>query len=276
MAGKRITLQIKGNPTEGGDVKLTTFIDKLEAFKNALLHTERLISGSEKPTVSFRIVDASHKSPLTVTFEAFPIKPRNPLKKFNDLSQSTVENFFGNLHAIKSKGELRGKMDKPALDSYLKLGDKFGQEVFGLTIRNGGKKNKDIDIDNELITDIVELLGKEEIVFGSIMGRAEAFNAHDNSIFWVYPSAGPTRIVCRFSQNMQQKAKSALLKYVRVTGRMKYKPADKFPYEVEVGDIEELPDVKDLPTLMSLRGAIVEGTKEKSEDTIRQIRNANW
>jgi hypothetical protein len=274
MAGKKITLQIQGNPTEGGDVKLTAFLDKLEAFKNALLHTERLISGNEKQTVAYRIVHASHNSPIALTFEASAVKPKNPLKKYNDLSESTVQTFLGNLMAIKKKTLLPGRMDKLALNSYLKLGDKFGEDVFGIEIKNG--ESESVGVDNEFVQNIVDYLGKEEIVFGSMTGKAEAFNVHDNSIFYIYPTIGPTRVVCRFPKSMDLKAKNALLKYVRVTGNMKFKPTDTFPYEIEVTHIEELPDSESLPTLMSLRGIITEVEKEKSEVTIRRGRDANW
>ncbi|MCI0708455.1 MAG: hypothetical protein L0Y80_13335 [Ignavibacteriae bacterium] len=273
MSEKRITLRISGNPAEGGNVTIIAFIEKLEALKNALLHTERLISGSEKAAVKYKIIGASLKSPLTVTFEAIAVKPKNPLRKYRDLSEPTVHTFFTNLRAIRKKRIPRGGIDKPALNSYLKLGEKLGEEVFGIDIQNG-KKQERITIDNEFVKNVVDLLGKEEIVFGSMSGRAEAFNVHDNSIFYIYPLAGTTRVVCKFPLTMQEEAKAALLKYVRVTGIMKYRPANTFPYEIDVTKIEELPNPEKLPTLGSLRGIISGGGKEKSEETIRRIRNA--
>jgi len=225
-----------------------------------------------KPTVFYRIVDASHKSPVTIVLEANPSKPKNPLKKFTDLSDATVNRFFKNLKSIKSKKIKRGDIDLPALRSYLELGDKLGEEVFGVGIKNG---DIELAVDREFVQTVIDVLGKEEEVYGSVEGKAEGFNAHENSIFYLYPTVGQNRVVCAFPKNLQLAAKSALLKYVRVFGKLKYKPTDKFPYEVEVSKIDELPEVDTLPTLMSLRGRIA-GEGKKSEELIREQRDANW
>lgn len=60
---QRITITIKGSETDSGDVRLSEFLEQLDAIKEALRQTERVVSGNQEQRIYYRIVGLSHSSP---------------------------------------------------------------------------------------------------------------------------------------------------------------------------------------------------------------------
>ncbi len=69
MARKRITIRLVASDKEGGAIRLSDFINQLEAFLKALKETEHSLSGQDTSFVNYRVVDLSHASPYTVVIE---------------------------------------------------------------------------------------------------------------------------------------------------------------------------------------------------------------
>ena len=116
----------------------------------------------------------------------------------------------------------------------------------------------------------------EETAWGGIDGRLEAINVHDQAnVFYIYPVIGPTRIKCHFPSDLREIAVGSVDREIRVSGTLKYKARAPHPHEIEVENLEPLPQDDDLPTLASLRGISPNATNGvPSEIFVRQLRDA--
>lgn len=115
----------------------------------------------------------------------------------------------------------------------------------------------------------------EESFEGSVKGRLEAINLHDDkNTFRIYPVAGPSRVTCHFPEDLRDQAVAAVDRNVIVYGELKYKANAPFPDEIEVEKIEILPPDEDLPALMELRGVAKGAIGDRSVlEYLRQVRN---
>ena len=70
----------------------------------------------------------------------------------------------------------------------------------------------------------------------------ELINVHKNANrFHIFPVVGPEKVVCHFSNSLMSQAVSAVGRSVRVLGKTRKKPIDRFPHAIEVESIEVLP-----------------------------------
>ena len=68
--GRYIKFQLTGSNRDEQHVRLSDFIGQFYALKAAFANIERIISGNERSTVYFRVINLSHSSPATVELEA--------------------------------------------------------------------------------------------------------------------------------------------------------------------------------------------------------------
>ena len=279
MAGNRITIQFEGDPAEGGHVRLSIFIKKLEALKKALNKTERLITQSDEITVTYRIVNASHSSPLTCTLEAVP-RPETSrtigrrLKPSKDYSTANVARLLRTLTAIKKRKDVFEMTDTGTLEAYQELTDDEGGLANNIKIINGSTH---VDVDTEFSKNLAEYLGSEEVVYGSVTGRIEYVNVHDERKFFIYPTDGSHRISGEFKKELREQVYDSIEKYVRIYGLVHYKYNETTPYKVKVEGIEPLKTEEEMPPVNSLKGTVrKDAFSTPSEDIIKEERNANW
>ncbi len=267
MAGKTIPIQLEGDPADDGHVRLTDFIQQLEAVANALKHTERLISHSEERSLNYRIVDLSHSSPATVVIEAIPQKPDA------DVSDRTVKRFLTTMRMIEKKGRVPHDIDLDALQAYRQLGSVLDKHVSELSFKNGKRQ---ISIDKEFKHKVDHIIGPDELVEGSICGTLEWLNIHNTNRFNIYPTVGPAKVVCDFPHRIREKVKLGIDRYVRVFGKLRYKKRDDFPYGMIVDDLDTLPPENELPTLDDLRGIAPDATgNQTAEEFVESLRYGN-
>jgi len=261
-----------GDPRIGGDPDINDFIEKMKALKTALAHTERLITKTEKTVVHFKLSEATHDSPWTFVLLAYLVTIFQPNKFINnDLCDVLIKRFNNSVKAINKGTISKDELDLPAWDAYMKMGESNNERNTGFEVLDG---TNIYSVDRTYVQKIKNILGKEEVVYGSIVGKVEGYNSHnDNNTFFLYPIVGLSRVTCYFPDKLKYEAKESLLKNVRVHGKLKYKPGDNFPSEVIVDNIEFI-DENPESTLMSLRGIVKTTGKLKSEEIIRRGRHA--
>lgn len=268
MANKRITFRLIGSKGDGGHVRLSDFIDQLEAFSEALRQTERLLSGQDRHFVYYRIVALSYQSPATVTIEGVSAKeaPVRPAE--------VMRTFMTDVRALSHK-KPPAKLDLAMLEAYRDLAGPLEKHIQHVEIVEA--KNKVIPIDQAFTDNVNEVIGPDSFSFGSISGHLERVNLHNVRRFEIYPTVGPKRVKCDFRPDLKLKVKKALDSYVTVSGRLRYKQWDKYPHAVDARDIDIHEDEGRLASLHDLRGVAPKATGTMSaEDFVRSIRNANW
>jgi hypothetical protein len=262
----RVTVTIQGSPQDNGRVRLSDFIKQLEAVKSSLKQTERLITDSTDPALYYQIVELTYSSPAKVVIEPVSISPETV-----GLGDRTVKQYASNLRQV-ARGRRPARADLPALQSYQNLTSMLRQHVGKVTIKDGGKP---IHIDNKFTSKIAKIIGPDELAEGSMYGTLEWLNIHRNiNRFHVYPTVGPDKIDCEFPSEIKPQVIAAIDKYVQVFGQLRYKHLEKFPYAINVSQIEVLPPENELPTLYDLRGIAPEATGDLSAaDFIRTLRD---
>lgn len=260
-------MQLRGAASDGEHVRLGEFLSQLRALQVALVSTERIISRDEKPCTYYKVVDLSHSSPATVVLEA------TPYKRAANLSEEVVKKFFIGLKQIHETGLVSDEYDRSTLETYKGLTETLRRNVTEIRLSTA---NYQIAITSEFAARIEHLLGSEVMREGSIDGMLEAIYLHNKANkFYIFPSAGPSKVVCHFPDEKMQDAIGAINRYVCVTGRMKFKERGFFPHEVEVAEMKVHPHESELPTLGSLQGLAPDATGQMDSVTfVRSVRNA--
>ncbi|MGL4231661.1 MAG: hypothetical protein ACRCWJ_09875 [Casimicrobium sp.] len=261
-----LTLHMEGIPPNGGDMLLPAFINKLDEFRSALSETDKFLSGGDA-TVQFLVKDLSHSSPSAVTigWEGAGITAAHQEKIFP---------YFGRLVDGLTNGTVR-EVDEaayPLLDKLLALAAGLGKEMARMWLSRQGA---DIAaFTPETVKALEDLLGTPYQSYGSAKGRVEAYNSHSKEkFFYLYPIIGQ-RIKCVFDESRRTKASGSVDKSVTVTGLVKYRRGSFVPFEIAVGDIEEIPADSELPSLSSFEGIAPNATGDiDSVEFVRKQRD---
>lgn len=269
MANKRITIRLVGSDKDGGDVRLSEFIEKLEEFSDALRQTERALSGLSSNFIYYKVVNLTHTSPATVTLEAVA-RPSAPVSP-----RIVTNNFIAGIRSIRNKRAAPSVADLPMLQSYKALVIAPNRQIQRVEIVETAKKI--IPIDSVFARQVDEIIGPDVYSFGEISGRLESVNLHNTLKCVIFPSVGPQKVACDFKPELRAKVKAALDNYVTISGRLRYKQIDKFPYAIDAKDIDIHEVHEELPKMNDIRGISIKSTEGQSaEDFVRSIRNANW
>lgn len=265
--GRHIKVRLTGASGDEQHVRFSDFLGQFYALKVAFSNVERIISGNERPSVYFRVVNLSHNSPATVTLEA------HDSEVDCDLSTNVVNKFFFGLQLIRDHKDVPREYDRATLESFKGIGATLRKHVTHIHISND---DVEIDYTPDMVRRIDRLLGPESIEAGSISGRLDAINVHNNvNKFYLYPAIGPKKVICHFPDSMVNEAIAAIQQNIEVSGTFKYKRRDFFPYEIEVDKLRVFPLVSETPSLMSLRGIAPNATNGlDSVAFVRERRNA--
>jgi hypothetical protein len=246
-SNRTITVQLL-TASDREELRLDDFLDEMQKLKTALRETERLVSKRD-PTLYFRIKKLQKNSPAQVTLEAV-----------SDLKDESAEPAYAsyvlrsmttNLRLIANKKQRPKRIEVPVLEAYRELTAPMDKRQIQVEIQTG---NNRVLINREFRDILDNLIGDDEVSYGSLSGTIEAINLHDRKRFWLYPTIGPSRVVGRFRNRDRRRFAEAVDKYVTVYGRLRYKTWDKYPYEVHADDIE-VHEAQGVPTLYELKGA---------------------
>ena len=176
-----LTLHIDGIASNGGDVDLSVFVNKLDSLRLALQESDKHLLGMNKSSVDFFVTDLNHSSPSAITIG---IKPSDNILEY----QSDVFNYFSNLVANITSGTYRpASANYKTLDKLTELatgiGDKFSSMWFT-------RNNETVAVVNfETLSALNDLLSKKafngiriSIAF-NVFALAMAYNIMTGELF---------------------------------------------------------------------------------------------
>lgn len=262
MPDYRITMRLEGMESEGGHVRFADFLSWLQLQRKTLDAFDKLTAG--EATTYFRVVDLSHSSPTTVTAEAVAIDPER------DNRARLIGRYLGDLEQIR-RGTVPIDLGANLLKDLRDLAKPVGRRIRSIALRGG---ERSVTIDDSIVASIDRVLEEVDISVGSIEGMMERYNAHRGAnIFHIYPEFGLAKVACNFPEDLKKRAAGLVLRYVEVTGRMKFLRGADFAHEIEVEHIAAIDDEEEAPSFDSIRG-IADGLNIPSEEVIRSERDA--
>jgi hypothetical protein len=272
MATARISITLKGAPKDKGKVRLDVLVAKLIAIQRALCAIEGSTpNGESHGGIYLRIQKIKYSSPLTMTIDVTTVE------RDGKYSQSLVRTLKSDLISLSKGSDEAVRTPYERLDAYRELAEAGSQKAEAASIKTG---RNIIRIDEPFRDMIDKILGDVTAVekeHGSVTGKLDVINLHGKKQFYIYPTLGATRLKCIFREDLRPKVKAALDQRVNVTGVLHYRKHDNYPFEVEVANIDVLPDDSTLPTFQSLRGIapnITEGLT--AAEYIRKLRDEEW
>jgi len=268
MADHSVTLIV--DAAEGGDLSAEAFVGQLDSFLKALAASD-LEAGRGKKSVEWVVVKLNRSSPAVVRLE-----PRTRKRARASAPREAVEKFFDLLDGFQGEEEQRGtspSVHRKTIRAFKSLGKFVERGNLTAIVENERRRER---IRPVLTPQADSALAPTEFARGSVQGRLQWINTHgDDLLMWIYPWVGPTRIKCWFPEHLVEKAGDALDKWVVVHGTLRYPAHSRHPTEVEVDDLDALPD--DAPRLRDLRGTMPDATSgQPAEDYIRKVRNDGW
>ncbi|MBX3641249.1 MAG: hypothetical protein KF888_12270, partial [Nitrosomonas sp.] len=245
MTNKRFKITLKGDEANNS-LRLGDLIDQLDALKNVLNHIDKRISDRKSPSLYYRITELSMNSPVTMEVEAVS-KQKN-----DDHGSAVIKRFSDDLLQV-IKGKRPYNADLELLESYKSLAKPLKKHILQFVL---SVESQDIDIPRSLDSMIEDILGPDQIEYGSIVGSLDVIDIHnDRNNFKVYPMVGATCVKCHFKSDVLHKALSGINHFVEITGELHYKKAEKFPHFINVANIDILPDDSEIRHLLSsIRG----------------------
>jgi hypothetical protein len=269
MASDLIVVRLVGSDSDEGDVRLSDFIDQLSAIKDVLRETGHAIYGREAPEMEFKIVGLKRSSPATVTIK--PIVPRGEKSRIAKICNG----FVSGLSTIKIKKKAPAHADLATLESYRNLATPLQKHIQRVEISRD--TDKVVSIDRSFRETVTDIIGPDLESTGSVSGFLEKVNLHNGNRFDIYPKVGPRRVQCSFSEDQMEKVREGLKRHVTVSGKLRYKSWDKFPYAVNVKLIDVHEQDRDLPSIFDLQGLAAGITGDvSSEEFVRTIRERDW
>jgi hypothetical protein len=258
-------LKFEGLPSENGNVRLVDFVGRLSSFSAAISRADRLSSNSHSPTFYFRIVDLKHTSPAIITIEAYPKDPNI------DFRTPSFDQVFSIMQQV-SENRLQRPTDYDLLEDIRQLIAPVGVTLASLEIISDGY---DIQVTKEFKARMDLEMAPENTHVGFIRGALEYINIHGGKkLFKIYPEVGPTRVTCHFPDELREAAIHAVGQIIEIHGIIHYKAVSTFPHQIDVKKLDVLPDERELPSILDLRG-IAPGLTGgvSSEEFVRGLRD---
>lgn len=261
----RITLRIVGRPEDNGDVRLGAFLKKIDALRDALRATDRVISDGEL-LFDYRVVGLSHSSPSTVQLEPVPLE----MEAVAD-AEPLVDTFHRAVEGIQEGTSVPEGFDYFALQKFKRL-EPTERDTPAVEISRNGDW---LSLSGEWAKNVDTILGPDQYEVGSATGMLQALNVHaGNKKFTIYPTFGEPELRCRFKSDLRDDVVEAVDRYVEVFGTLRYKAGGRYPHGMDARRIEIYPDEAELPTLEDLFGIAPDITGEKpAEDFVRDLRD---
>ena len=240
---RRLEFHLDGDPRDDGLVRAADFVSFLSSVLAALRRLE--LERGEKRASGYRIVDLDLGS-ATVALEPDVMESPHALQILGDFVEGVAAARDGTLDRQPFQPETRR--------AFLKLLEPLKKNHLRSIVIRADSVNV------ELRTDTAESIrifsGPEIHAVGELTGFIDAINVHRESVFFLYPLIGPTRVRCQFDRQMLDQVRSSLKRYVSVFGLIEYPEGSPFAARITVDRIEVHPDENDLISPESLFGSL--------------------
>lgn len=249
---RKIIIEIQGARDDQGHVRLEDFTDKLESLRKALTYAEQhaAIDGRRRP-IHYRLVNLHH-SRATLEIEAVSDDP------LNDRTGAVIYEFSTRLRQINS-GKVPDDVQIEELEAYGHLAPASESHieavVIGFDAPSALKPGEPVLMTREFEEKVAELIGPEEIAWGTMTGYLDALNIHERNIFYLWPRFGPKRLHCTFTREIRDDVKKAIGHYVEASGRIHFRRRDNLAHRMtSVQSVDVLDNETPQVLLSELRG----------------------
>jgi hypothetical protein len=252
MAGQKIIIELQGETADRGNVRLEALTDQLEHLRRALTYAEEHAAiGGRRRSVYYRVVDLHHS---TATLVIEPVAEDVD----NDRTNAIVYEFRTRLRQIQNS-RVPEDVSIEELEAYRALVPKPEQRIRQLTITFDAptilKNREEYVVTPEFDQRLADIIGPEEVAWGTLTGFLDAVNLHERNVFYLWPRVGPKRVHCTFDRTIRDSVKAAITHYVEVAGRIHYRRRSNTATSMSgVYSIEVLEDADTGTRLSDLRG----------------------
>jgi hypothetical protein len=252
----RVKLTIHASGGDANDIAASDFIKQVAALRELVL-----LSVHDTASVEAKIVGLSRNSPATIELEAFWRKDQQLLD---------IDNYFDSVSSVLEAGKAPKELGRAVFDALKEFVSVVGKGVRESTLQIG---DREIRIEQQARQRVEQVIEPDYQVEGTIDGMLEAVNVHGNrNQFALYPIIGPSRVNCFFPDDMLDVVRPVLGKYAIVTGQLKYRWREKFPYEARASELEKV-DESEQPSLREIIGIAPNATNGlRSEDFVKELR----
>lgn len=240
--GQQITLRMHGRAEYDGYVLFSDYLKQLDSFRAVLNSIARIVAGERAP--EYKIISMSCNSPAVITLEAIEIPDKS------DISALISKRLISEINRIQKDSKASDDIPTAVLGQIITWSGTSTQSIEGTDVIVGplDAPQESVSITSALRENTQKIIGPDEESLGSISGRLEAINLHQQNVFWVYPPVGAYKIKCFFRKEQKTHAIEAIDKYVTIFGILRYKQRDDFPYAMDVDELvvnapERLPDI---------------------------------
>jgi hypothetical protein len=264
---RKITLHIDGLPKDQGNVRLSVFVEKLDALKSALVESSKVSSDNRAQLSDFVVTDLRHESPAAVTVSEVSAV------EWADITGDAIQVFLSAVREITAAARKPIKASYELLEDIASIARGLGQKVTKIWFTADSDDITAV-INEDTLANLKELLGGKIKSYGTVKGIVQRYNSHSKEKnFFVYPPIGG-RVKCIFKDEDRDIASEAVEKNVMVYGLLKYRDGDYAPFEVNVTKIEVIDADKNLATLSGLSGSSPNATgTQTSLEFIRKARD---
>lgn len=253
----RVKLIIHASGGDTNDVAASDFLKQVAALRELVL-----LSVHDTEAVEARIVGLSRNSPAMIELEAFWRADQRPLD---------IDNYFGSVRRVLEAGAAPKELGRPVFNALKEFVSVVGKGVSQSILQIDEQEIRVEQYARQRVESVIE---PDYTVEGTVDGMLEAVNIHGNrNQFVLYPIIGPTRVNCFFPDEMLDKVRPVLGKYAIVTGQLKYRWRENFPFEARASELECVEE-SDQPSVPDIIGIAPNATGgELSENFIRELRS---
>jgi hypothetical protein len=271
MRSNRFKITLKGDEADES-LRLNDLIDQLGAISRALNQVDVSISGGPSPSLYYRVTKITMRSPATFEMEAVSRTTKGP-----QLGSRVVSKFGRDLRSVIS-GKRPRDSDLELLESYRGLAQPMRKHMAAVKLTFEDDRAP-VELPRNLDVKVDEILGPDQVEDGSVVGSLDVIDIHNQrNLFRIYPVVGPNSIRCRFRSSLLVEAIAGINNFVRISGLLHYKRAEKYPHYIDVSSIEVLPKRSESNSLASLRGIADKSAYDglSSTEYVEKVRDSEW
>jgi hypothetical protein len=243
----RLKITLKGDEANDS-LRLNDLIARLDSIKRVLNELDKRVSGQSTPTLYYRIVGLSMKSPAMIEIEAVSRARTSPAKSKH--GSAVIKRLQHDIEQVK-RGKRPANSDIELLESYKGLSPS-SSHVTQFELQTGSHKT---DVPASLEAKVDLILGPDQVEYGTLVGSLEVIDIHaQRNTFRIYPAVGRTSVKCHFPNSLLADALGGIGHFVRISGELHYKSAEKYPHFMSVRRIERLPARPADVSLTAIRG----------------------
>ena len=265
---KTLRLHMEGVSSFNGDVSLGTFIEKLNALKDALTEADKLVSGEEQKKKDFLVAELRHSSPAMVGLSEFGVDGSSS-------GDNSVQKFFVDfLQRVSKREQIAAERFAKLINKIKTLSNGADSKYQALWIDGAGLPT--VVFDREMREALDFALPSIKKSIGSIKGvvrKYSSINKNQKYFRLILPANGK-EVKCIFREELLSQAAAAVEKNVTIEGDLLYYGDTFWPFEVKVKNIIVHGDDSELPKLSELYGVAPNATGDLSaDDYIRKMRD---